>query len=238
MHSGASPSKDSMVYLGASRKIGCHLSCKWSTSSCIRSTVLNASRISWIFSTSAWSAGKTCNQWGFSRRHTHWCIRVCSLSDIQATESVLHASISRRHQKYFNHKEVKWLSEVYKTLYPSGDIGHVAMVHEQFHELAVFGEKFLSDKARGKHSAVICAYWSFMTGRMTSEHLRFGNVICFFRHKIHYNSKELTLIFARIHWFKQHPKNCWFNHRIAVVDPDLQCTGPSKLAGFIVDVQW
>ena len=33
-------------------------------------------------------------------------------------------------------------------------------------------------------------------------------------------------MFARINWFKYHPRQNWFNPHIAVVDPDFQDRGP------------
>ena len=152
--------------------------------------------------------------------------RVCPLSNINAVQLNVHITSSRRYQKLFTHEEVMWLSEVYKTLYPSAEIGHVPILHETFNELTVFGNKFLSDRARGNHSAVICAYWSFTEGYISSEELHFEKIYCFFRHSIVYDSKKVAHIFARVHWFKSHPKKNWFNHHLAVIDSDLQNSGP------------
>lgn len=138
----------------------------------------------------------------------------------------------RRYQKFFDHVEVSWLMEVYKVLYPMSEIGHVPMVHERFNEVTVLGQRFLSSNARGRHSAVICAYWSVMYqyGSFSTDHLRFG---IFFRHgidiKLNSSSekKKATHIFARVNWYEQHPRENWFHPRLTIISPDTQSPGPS-----------
>lgn len=81
---------------------------------------------------------------------------TCPLLDIQAAVLPLHRSVSQRYQKFFKHDKVSWLTKVHGVLYPSECIDHVAMIHEQFNEITILGERFLSSRARGNHSATIC----------------------------------------------------------------------------------
>jgi hypothetical protein len=154
---------------------------------------------------------------------------TCSLPEVQATE-LMCMSVFRRYEKFFDHVEVSWLTEVYKVLYPMSEIGHVPMVHERFDEVTVLGKRFLSNNARGRHSAVVCAYWSHKYGSFTTDHLRFGTVLYFFRHAIHTNlnsSLKVTHIFARVNWYEQHPRENWFHPQLTVISPDTEYPGPS-----------
>ena len=84
--------------------------------------------------------------------------QICAISNIQASKLNVHDVTSRRSQKFFMQVKVSWLTQVYKELYPSSEIGHVPMAYEQFKRLTVFGKTMLSSSARGNHSPVVSAY--------------------------------------------------------------------------------
>ena len=75
--------------------------------------------------------------------------QICAISSIQASKLNVHDITSRRSQKFFTQVEVSWLTQVYKELYPSSQIGHVPMAYKQFKRLTVFGKTMLSCSARG-----------------------------------------------------------------------------------------
>ena len=52
------------------------------------------------------------------------------------------------------------------------------------------------------------------------------NCLFFFHRCISSNSENVDM-FARINWFKDCPRQNWFNPHIAVVDPDFQDGGPT-----------
>ena len=111
--------------------------------------------------------------------------RVCPLSNINAVQLNLQITVSRRYQKLFTHEEVMWLSEVYKTLYPSAEIGHVPMLHETFNELTGSERSFcLIVQEETTLLSFLCAYWSFIEGCISSEELHFGKKYCFFWHTL------------------------------------------------------
>ena len=66
--------------------------------------------------------------------------QICAISSIQASKLNVHDVTSRRSQKFFTQVKVSWLTQVYKELYPSSEIGHVPMAYEQFKRLTVFGK--------------------------------------------------------------------------------------------------
>ena len=70
------------------------------------------------------------------------------------------------------------------------------MAHEVFNECVVYGRKFLSNRARGNHSSVICAFWLLIED--CEEELNFGKIDYFFRHTICYDLKKITHIFAKV----------------------------------------
>ena len=105
------------------------------------------------------------------------------------------------------------------------------MMHEKFQELHVFNEVISSSKARGSHSSAVCANWAGIGGSLTTNNsvLRVGIIQHFIRHAVQLdaNSKKYH-IFARIFWFKSHPKT-GLNHRAYVLSPDLIKHGPATL---------
>ena len=95
---------------------------------------------------------------------------------------------------------MSWLTQVYKELYTSNEIGHLPMAYEQFKRLTVFGKTMLS---RGNHSPVVSAYWSCIEGSLSSRELRFGKIQHYFRHSItrgstvvqqEYTGSNITLV--------------------------------------------
>ena len=59
-------------------------------------------------------------------------------------------------------------------------IGHVPMHHDRFNGPRIVNKTFLSDNARGKHSSVVSAHWSFNGQLMSTDHLHFGKSTIFF----------------------------------------------------------
>ena len=154
--------------------------------------------------------------------------RVCPLSNINAVQLNVHITASRRYQKLFTHEEVM------KSIRPS--------IHQQ---------KLVMCQCCMKHSMNLqCSERSFclivqeettllsfvLIGRslkdvyhlksFTLEKKKYCFVCGFVRHNIVYDSKKVAHIFSRVHWFKSHPKENWFNHHLAVIDSDLQNSGP------------
>ena len=142
--------------------------------------------------------------------------------------------IHRRYEKFFNHEQVSWLTQVYSLLYPNKTITHVPMFHETFNEVNVLGERLLSKGSKGSHSALVCAYWPRIGGTVSQscEILRVGVVQHFLRHtvEIESSSHETTKVahmFAFVHWYRVHPRATWFHPRIIVVSPDMIMNGPA-----------
>lgn len=140
---------------------------------------------------------------------------ACPVHLVDATEKE-QQTVSKS-SEFFNHIEVNWLTSVYKELYPTARFDHIPMVHEHFHEVTVLGERFVSKRVKGKFSAVIAAYWAAVDGNVAQScsQLRVGVIQNFFRHTISLNAddsakhKKLTHIFAKVHWYRTHPKeNC------------------------------
>ena len=150
--------------------------------------------------------------------------RICPLTDINAS-LCFPVSESKRYQRYFTYEEVQWLSKVYRNLCSSAHVEHIPMAHEVFNECVVYGRKFLSNRARENHSSVIGAFWSLIDD--CEEELNFGTIDYFFRHTICCDSKKITHIFAKVHWFKPHLQADWFTSpHITVLDTDFVNTGP------------
>lgn len=156
-----------------------------------------------------------------------------TLSNIDASEGLMY-TCSRKYEALFNSIEVESLTSVYSTLYPGLMMRHVPMVYERFHELKTFNQTFLSVGARGNHSSGICAYWAGINGKIltTCEHLRVGIIQYFIRHTISVSTSEtqfkrISHIFARVHWYRTHPRESWYHHRILVVSQDTESFGPA-----------
>ena len=139
----------------------------------------------------------------------------CSIEQIDATNSLIYESTSKVSEKLFSLDEVEWLRNVYFALYPLSKITQVFMVHDVFNEVSIFGEKFLSVKARGNNSHSIIAYWpksvegSNVLSASSCE-CRAGEVQYFFHHTVammHPGKPEshVTHVFAYVHWYENHP---------------------------------
>ena len=140
----------------------------------------------------------------------------------------------RRYEGLFNYDEVESLTSVYKALYPSIALEHISMVHERFHTLRVFNETVISAKSKGNHSSAVCANWVGVGGSLATNNyvLCVGLIQYFIRHTIRFpvskmESKKIVHIFARIFWYKAHPRENWFSHRALVLSPDMNKCGPA-----------
>ena len=100
-------------------------------------------------------------------------------------------------------------------------IDRLPMFHETFHAVSVFGKNTLSAGTRWNHSAVVCTHSTLLDERITSGNLRYGKIIYLFRHCISSNSENDENMFARINWFKDHPRQNWFKPHIAVIYSDF-----------------
>ncbi len=156
---------------------------------------------------------------------------ACPVHLIDATEKEQQI-IPKSSEKFFSLIEVNELTSVYQELYPAARIEHVPRVHEHFHEVTVLGERFVSKRVKGKYSAVVDAYWAAIDGSIAQScsQLRVGVIQNFIRHTISLNAnnsakrKKLTHIFAKVHWYRIHPKENWFHPRV-LVSPDMQMAG-------------
>ena len=108
------------------------------------------------------------------------------------------------------------------------------MFHERFYEVNVLGERLLSKRSKGNHSAAICAYWPAIGGNvsLTCDMLRVGVVQYFLRHTIAIENssqerRKASHIFAFVHWYRVHPRMTWFHPRIIVNSPDMVMNGPA-----------
>ena len=154
---------------------------------------------------------------------------LCALASIDATESAMHA-LYRRYEGIFDSDEIHCLTCVYQTLYPGRQLKHIPMMHEKFQELQIFNEVVSSSRARGSHSSAICANWAGIGGSLTTNNtvLRVGIVQHFIRHAVQLDAdSKIYHIFARVFWFKNHPRENWFNSRTYVLSPDLIKHGPA-----------
>ena len=154
------------------------------------------------------------------------------LSAINATESSIHI-LYRRYECLLDSSEVESLTTVYNTLYPSSSF-HVPMTHERFHALRVFNELLVSQKSKGSQSSAICANWAGVGGHLATDNslIRVGFILYFIRHTIRMpisstESKKIPHLFARVSWYKPHPRENWFHHRTQVVSTDFNASGPA-----------
>ena len=100
--------------------------------------------------------------------------------------------------------------------------------------LRVFNETVISSKSKGNHSSAVCANWAGVGGSLATNNYVpcIGLIQYFIRHTIRFpvskmESKKIVHIFARIFWFKAHPRENWFSHRALVVSPDMSKCGPA-----------
>ena len=132
---------------------------------------------------------------------------TCCMDEINAVDNTLYI-ITKKYEKYFDDNEVATLSEVYSVLFPDKQYHHVPMVHKRFYEIKVFNRILVSSKAKGNHSAAICAYWAGTGGNLLEKetYLQVGMVQYFFRHFIRFSSTESPIphLFAKVHWYKRH----------------------------------
>ena len=157
----------------------------------------------------------------------------CIPSEINATEGPMY-TLYRRYERLFDSSEVESLTKVYQALYPCVALPHIPMVHEIFHELKVFNETIVSSKSKGNHSSAVCANWAGVGGNLatTNAVVRVGLIQSFIRHTIRFpvsptESKKLVHMFARVFWYKSHPRENWFHHRALVLSPDMNSYGPA-----------
>ena len=117
---------------------------------------------------------------------------------------------------------------------PNENLDHVHIRCECFHQMDIFGERFISYKSRSMASSIVCAYWAGFVGSLCEQRnvLRVGVVQYFIKHSVSLVNKELNKkslcdhIFAHVHWFNQHPRDSWFVNPVLVVSPDFQsCAG-------------
>ena len=83
------------------------------------------------------------------------------ISCIVASQNIMHNNIIyfRKREAIFSRDDIKYITSVYKMLYPDIVIDHIPMIYEQFNELKVFNEIFTSKRSKGNHSSIICAFW-------------------------------------------------------------------------------
>ena len=161
---------------------------------------------------------------------------TCNLSDIDAVESKLYDTKSLMLEQLFSVHEVEWLRDVYKTLYPNENIHHCSVLHEQFFEIEILGERYTSAKSKGNHSACISAYWS--ANRDGSLHptidtgIQVGEIQYFFKHTLSLmprgdlpERRQITHVFACVHWFCEQP------HYNTLPLPLKVYTTPGKVSG-------
>lgn len=173
------------------------------------------------------------------------------LPHIDATEKSFH-KVHRIYEKIFNHTEVSWLADVYHVLYPESEICHVPMIPEQFHEVTILGERFLSRRARGNHSSAICAYWPAVGGGVSPvcdqlrELVLYRTILDTLFSLTVVLSNLLQLIFLQrpltsfSDRYRVHPQENWFHSRILVISSDMLMNGPAvffPLVEYLVPVQ-
>ena len=161
---------------------------------------------------------------------------TCPLSSLDACMKEFYCISSRRHEKIFTSEEVIWLSEVYRTLYSTERVINVPLVYESFYDMEVLGEHLTSEKCKGSMSSCVSAFWAGIAGRLTmnTEQLRIGVVKYFFVHDISLLSQvdttkrnKVTHIFAKVRWFRTHPRETWLSSPLLVVNEDFDVLGPS-----------
>ena len=102
------------------------------------------------------------------------------------------------------------------------------MVHERFHALRVFNETVILSKFKGNHFSAMCANCAGVGGSLATNNyvVRVGLIQYFIKHAIRFpvsemESKKIVYIFARIFWYKAHPRDNWLGHRALVLSPNL-----------------
>lgn len=125
----------------------------------------------------------------------------------------MYEAVSKKCEKLLLLHEVEWLRNVYMTLYPTSKITHVNMSHDVFNEANIFGEIYLSVKAKGNHSHSIIAYWpeSIEGTSNLSRHCEYraGEIQYFFHHTVgiilpEQPEKSVSHVFAYVHWYEKH----------------------------------
>ena len=139
---------------------------------------------------------------------------LCPIEEINATNSLMYEAVSKKCEKLLLLHEVEWLRNVYMALYPTSTITHVNMSHDVFNEANIFGEIYLSVKAKGNHSHSIIAYWpeSIQGTSELSRHCEYraGEIQYFFHHMVgiilpEQPEKSVSHVFAYVHWYEKHP---------------------------------
>ena len=163
---------------------------------------------------------------------------TCSISNIDATEQDYYKTPARKYEQYMSPENLKWISDVYKVLYPNQEFSHVPMKVETFYEVEVLGERLISDKTKGNYSPYISAYWAGQCGKISGENIRIGKVLYFLKHTIALQPASLPLehsvkrqmschLFAKVQWQSRHPRETWFPSPILIVDPHCDAFGPA-----------
>jgi len=108
----------------------------------------------------------------------------------------------------------------------------IARKRNQSRCIKVGGDTYLSNRAKGHHSAAISAYWSTSTidGILSSADMKLhvGVIEYFFKHSAttatDIGKKVIYHVLACVEWYEVQP---WFHPSILVVSTDKQLNGPS-----------
>ena len=160
----------------------------------------------------------------------------CEFSHVDATCNSIIQCNSKIYEKFLSPDEVLWFLVVYGHLYPNENLDHVHICCECFHQVDIFGERFISCKSRSIASSIVCTYWEGFAGSLCEQRnvLRVGAVQYFIKHSVSLVNKESNKkslcdhIFAHIHWFNQHPRDSLFVNPVLVVSPDFKSIGYSS----------
>ena len=146
--------------------------------------------------------------------------------------------MSKIYGHYLSPENVKWLTDVYRSIYNEKTPSHIPMLCEIFHEINIMGERFISCKRKGNASSFVVAEWAETRGTLAKDPLaRVGKIMYFMKHCVallgngNDDSKrtETNHIFAKIHWLCNHPRQHFFPSPFLVVGPlsDMDYSAPA-----------
>ena len=162
---------------------------------------------------------------------------TCPLTELDTGVQEFHNIASTRHEKVFTSEEVVWMTEIYDNIFSTGTVCNIPMIYETFYKIDVLGEHYTSQKSKGSSSACISAFWADRAGSISTaaDCIRIGLIQHFFLHNISIVSPsdatkriKTSHIFAKVHWFKTHPRQSWLPPPLLVFSTDFDIPGPSS----------
>ena len=147
-----------------------------------------------------------------------------AVSAITAYETPFQFLVPPFKEKWLDTTEMAYLKVVYNALYPQWSIMRLARCFQEYKQVIVNGEEFISTISRSQRSCTIAAHWlrrGLTIDLVGEEPLRIGIVTAFIRHKVDCaQSSQVTTtishIFARVKWYMNHTHSNYLHPSVIV----------------------